>query len=427
MVSMPLSVSAWVYPVSAPAGYGTVLSMWDAATNRVHYLDFRLGSGYYTRAGTSSGVGSGGAVTAPPTSVGVWTHIAGVWSTNSARKVYRDYSNSATNSTATTGFTPDVTAIGRLNWAGSYTNYADAYIAEVGLWSTNLDDLEIKALSQGISPLLIRPQSLAAYWPLGGRYGQFDLDRWKNGYDMTAYNTPTWADHCRVIYPRPLILGVPIGGLTHYTMPAAAASFSLTGQNAGLLAGRKIDAGAASFALTGQDAGLLAARKIGGGAASFALTGQDAGLVASRKMSAGAGSFALTCQDAGLVASRKMPAGAGSFALTGQDSGLVASRKMPAAAGSLSLSGQDAGLVASRKMPAAAGSLSLSGQDAGLVATRKIGAGAASFALTGQDAGLFIGRAIVAARGQFTMAGQAATLTKTELPAGIYYYLRTAV
>lgn len=90
-----------------------------------------------------------------------------------------------------------------------------------------------------------------------------------------------------------------------YTTPAVltaeAGSYSITGQAAGLKAGRKIQAGAGSYALTGQAAGLKVGRKIQAGAGSYALTGQDAVLRAIRKLAAQGGSYVLTGYDANLV------------------------------------------------------------------------------------------------------------------------------
>jgi len=42
----------------------------------------------------------------------------------------------------------------------------DGLVAEVAVWNVVLDDSEIAALAQGVSPLLIRSTALVEYWPV---------------------------------------------------------------------------------------------------------------------------------------------------------------------------------------------------------------------------------------------------------------------
>lgn len=86
---------------------------------------------------------------------------------------------------------------------GGSRQYHSGTAAEAAIWNAQLSEGELIALTNGYSPLEIRPASLVAYYPLGGHYGQYDLDRWKNRYDLTPTGSPTWADHPRVIYPGP--------------------------------------------------------------------------------------------------------------------------------------------------------------------------------------------------------------------------------
>jgi len=77
-------------------------------------------------------------------------------------------------------------------------------IAEVGLWDVQLTVAEFAILAKGFSPLFVRPESLVAYWPLI----RTDQD-WAGGYNMTAYNSPTFGDHApKVIYPVPAVARV---------------------------------------------------------------------------------------------------------------------------------------------------------------------------------------------------------------------------
>lgn len=92
-----------------------------------------------------------------------------------------------------------------------------------------------------------------------------------------------------------------------YTLTASVGSFTLSGQAAGLKAGRKVAAGTGSFSLSGQPAGLRATRAVAAGVGSYALTGIPAGLAAARRVAAAAGSFILTGADADLQVTTTAP------------------------------------------------------------------------------------------------------------------------
>jgi hypothetical protein len=96
----------------------------------------------------------------------------------------------------------------------------NATIAEAAIW--DLTDLGtdaasrtaafaaiVAALAKGRRPLTYAT-GLVAYWPLGGLYGQTVLDRWKSRYDLTASVSPTYTDHCRVIYGGSPMVGMPV-------------------------------------------------------------------------------------------------------------------------------------------------------------------------------------------------------------------------
>lgn len=73
-------------------------------------------------------------------------------------------------------------------------------MAEVAVYSAALDASEITALSKGFSPILIRPASLVAYWPLIGSYSP-EIDVWKNNLSGTITGSPSASAHPRVYYP----------------------------------------------------------------------------------------------------------------------------------------------------------------------------------------------------------------------------------
>lgn len=80
-------------------------------------------------------------------------------------------------------------------------------------------------------------------------------------------------------------------------------------------------------------------------AGAFVLTGNDAGLSAGRKLAAATGVFTLTGNPAGLIVSRNLIAATGSFTLSGNDAALKAARVIAAQTGVLTLAGNPADLV----------------------------------------------------------------------------------
>jgi hypothetical protein len=71
--------------------------------------------------------------------------------------------------------------------------YFDGKVAEAAIWSAALTDAEVASLGKGVSPRLIRPQSLVFYAPLIR-----NLVDVRGGRTLTNNNTATVATHPRV-------------------------------------------------------------------------------------------------------------------------------------------------------------------------------------------------------------------------------------
>jgi len=165
-----------------------------------------------------------------------------------------------------------------------------------------------------------------------------------------------------------------------YTLACEAGSFSLSGQDVSLKAGRKVDAGVGAFSLSGQEVALKRGYTLVASAGSFALTGQVVDLRKTAKVAADAGSFTLTGQAVALKHGYILAAGAGSFALTGQVVALKAGHICAAGTGAFVLTGQDvalrySGAAAAYSLACEAGTFVLTGKD---VALSKAAAKAAS-------------------------------------------------
>lgn len=156
-------------------------------------------------------------------SVNTWHHITGLFGSTTSRYVYLDGVPSAQNTTGVPDASVDFTALGVVK-RSSLALYLSGSLAWPAIWSAALSAGEIAALAAGAYPPTIRPDSLVAFWPLGG----FDTEETDGGgardlwgiYDLTAVSAavgPGLADH-----PGGLIY--PSGNVVY---PAAAAAATI--------------------------------------------------------------------------------------------------------------------------------------------------------------------------------------------------------
>lgn len=156
-------------------------------------------------------------------SVNTWHHACGTFSA-SANKVYIDAGNSHSVGATVNPIGPDETCIGRRYYGSAYSAHWSGRVAEATIWDAVLTDAEVAVLATGIRPIMVRPQSIVAYWPLV-RDQDYDL---VGGYDMTPIGSPTVSAHPRVLYPAPV---------TSWPAPATAAIFGVRGIGRGILRG----------------------------------------------------------------------------------------------------------------------------------------------------------------------------------------------
>ena len=122
-------------------------------------------------------------------SSGTWHHACAVFASTTSRTIYMDAANSATNTTSSV-----VTGLNQF-WIGTAagsTNF-DGDMAEVGVWTTNLNVDEITSLAKGMPCNSVRPSSLSFYAPLVR-----DLIDIRGGVTITNNNTATVAAHPRI-------------------------------------------------------------------------------------------------------------------------------------------------------------------------------------------------------------------------------------
>ena len=197
----PITMACWAV-CNVTAGIDTVMQV-GSNDEDSYYRLFFYGTGAGDPIGAQSlkvGVSNAFAETTTGYSQSTLHHIAGVFASDISRSVYIDGGSKGISTTEVVlSVTNPTAAIGALKPTGVATDFLDGTAAECGIWNVVLTDAEVAGLALGYSPLLIRPQSLVAYWPLIGRTSpEIDL---VGGYDMTLVNAPTTAAHPPVMYP----------------------------------------------------------------------------------------------------------------------------------------------------------------------------------------------------------------------------------
>ena len=200
VTAYPLSFFAWVYPTDATAIYR---GMTIAATSGVSYLQLAL-RGDLSGDPVETYVDDGSAPT-PTASVSgftanAWNCVGCVHLNATSHTVYCNGS-SATSTTSKAFPTASQFSIARGFYAGTaYYDSATSRWAYAALWNAALDAQECAALAARYHPRMVRPSSLVSSWDLGGFAGENDKD-FVGGYDLTATNSPTWADSPGIIWP----------------------------------------------------------------------------------------------------------------------------------------------------------------------------------------------------------------------------------
>lgn len=197
VTTAPLTLSAWF---SATAANGTIVYVGNGAiadgwwlginpTGNIEAITINNNFASYAVAATSTAI-TGSA----------WTHGCGVFTSDASRTAYLNAGSAVTETTSVIpAGTINTVAIACARPNGAIIGYFNGRIAEVGIWNVALTAAEVASLARGVSPLLVRPGSLFAYWPLIGRVSP-DLEL-LNGLSVNVVNSPPHADHTRVYYP----------------------------------------------------------------------------------------------------------------------------------------------------------------------------------------------------------------------------------
>jgi hypothetical protein len=127
----------------------------------------------------------------------VWQHLAGVFRSSTSRSIYLNGSSASNVNSVTFDAGMNATSIGFLDRL-SPTQYMNGGLAQAALYNAWLSDTDImRMVKKRLSPLLVRPQSLIAYWAL--RHG--DNADWLGRFGMAAVNAPIDTVSPPIVYP----------------------------------------------------------------------------------------------------------------------------------------------------------------------------------------------------------------------------------
>ena len=136
-------------------------------------------------------------------------HLAGVAAASNNRSLYRNGAQiGSTNTTdiSSGAYAPNGVDVGMRDRSSGITGRTWGKLAEAAIWNAALSLEEIRALSRGMSPLLIRPGNLVFYGPLWGTSGLAQEIDYVGGRVVTLNGSPPYFQHPPP--PAPMLLGV---------------------------------------------------------------------------------------------------------------------------------------------------------------------------------------------------------------------------
>jgi hypothetical protein len=192
VTAVPLTIACRMNKASAATNGFLAGIMRNTGSNWYGFYIFANSSGIVTATVANNNVFAQGESTTSY-SANTWHHVCGVFSSNTSRTIYLDGAGSATNTTSLTPTLIDIVTLAAARKSGFVDNYLNGSLAEVAIWSAGLTEPEVKSLSAGMSPKLVRPQSLVLYVPLI----RSPQDQ-KAALAFTTEGSPTVASHPRV-------------------------------------------------------------------------------------------------------------------------------------------------------------------------------------------------------------------------------------
>ena len=206
IAAIPVSGSALAITMACWANvdditHANILMSVNDASLANYYLLFASGdtAGDFAKFGVSAASSTAECASSIAYTAGTYQHYCGVNASATSRTVYLNGTNSGTDATSRSPINMDSTGIGSFS-TGAVRLFG--VIAEAGIWNVALTAGEVADLAQGLSPLLVRPESLVMYMPM---WSTSDLVDRRGLGTFTLNGNPTTGDHCRVYYPSAVV------------------------------------------------------------------------------------------------------------------------------------------------------------------------------------------------------------------------------
>lgn len=257
------TISLWIKAASLPGSYMYMVNRGDTGEGELNYY-FRVQSDGSLLLGLTTGLFSYSEVQSASSLIAANTlyHVVARYNGTSIDIFLDGVSVASTPETGTpsTSLSDPRFRIGA-NSQSTAGNLWNGELSEVAIYDVGLTDTEIVSLAKKADPRVIRPVSLAGYWPLIGRYSpEIDLVGGNNG---TLTGPPTNAVHPSIFRPRRR------GGVQ---ISAGAAASDISGSSSGVAttSASLVGLGALSGAISGIGAtsGAMLAIMFASGAAS---------------------------------------------------------------------------------------------------------------------------------------------------------------
>lgn len=189
----PITLAAWFNRKNTTANHAFVSVGSSSSTNFITLLASTPPNNFLIFL-VNDGVNPPTSQVYPGATSNTWHHACGTFDTSKQVRAFLNGANGGALTSAANFTTQDRTTIGgRFGAGGVVAQFADALIAEVGIWSAALTAAEIASLAKGMTCDKVRPESLVFYAPLVR-----DLQDLSGGLTITNNNAATVATHPRV-------------------------------------------------------------------------------------------------------------------------------------------------------------------------------------------------------------------------------------
>ena len=158
----PFTMACWFNADNTTTAYGLMEVETTANNTHFHNLAIRGNAGDVVSYQCNGGSTVVTANTTTTYTAATWYHACSVGRSATSRDVYLNGGGKGSSATSRTPVGMDNTKVGNSTTLAALAGL----IAEAAIWSTDLSDSDVLALSSGVSPLQVRPEFLVFYVPI---------------------------------------------------------------------------------------------------------------------------------------------------------------------------------------------------------------------------------------------------------------------